>query len=412
MESGPAGLRAYVAARPNIHRALGPTPKDVDGNPTGRIGSHPLPGAGGAALAFSNPRSRRPAAATTGPSASTSPARGDFGFDTLFGNGTGGAGSDLAIMPAVDASSTTSATSTTGTSGSAASNDLNIKTGWLGRWIDATARTPQPAAGDLDRHGALEVDPHVGQAGLRDPVAADGRVHDRTRQLRRRATASTSTRRCAGLSPIGAQRRQRVPDALARDVRPRGRDLPAHVRRRHRPGQHARIPHRRRCRRGCRPPRTCWRPTSGTRVITIHWGGFDTHTGQLASQDRQLIELSRALGAFKADLTARGIEHRVSTLVFSEFGRRVRENGDGDTAGTDHGAGGLMMAMGSAVRGGFASRWPGCETAELVPRHDEPGQSQGPDRLPLGLLGRDRGVVRRRPGGGARRPGDRHAGPR
>jgi uncharacterized protein (DUF1501 family) len=105
----------------------------------------------------------------------------------------------------------------------------------------------------------------------------------------------------------------------------------------------------------------------GTRVITIHWGGFDTHTGQLASQDKQMIEFSRALAAFRADLQARGIEQRVSTLVFSEFGRRVRENGTGTEAGTDHGIGGLMFAMGSGVRGGFAADWPGCELSELQP---------------------------------------------
>ena len=52
--------------------------------------------------------------------------------------------------------------------------------------------------------------------------------------------------------------------------------------------------------------------------------------------------------------------------MFSEFGRRVRENGIANEAGTDHGAGGLMFAMGSAVRGGFAADWPGCELTELT----------------------------------------------
>ena len=46
----------------------------------------------------------------------------------------------------------------------AASNDLNNKTGWLGRWIDRNGSPRQPAAGDLDRHGALEGDPHRRQA--------------------------------------------------------------------------------------------------------------------------------------------------------------------------------------------------------------------------------------------------------
>src|SRR5262249_9118373 len=74
------------------------------------------------------------------------------------------------------------------------------------------------------------------------------------------------------------------------------------------------------------------------------------------AQDAQLMELSRALGAFQADLTARGIADRVATLMFSEFGRRVGENG---SAGTDHGAGGVMMAVGNRVQGGLGSEWPG-----------------------------------------------------
>ncbi len=97
--------------------------------------------------------------------------------------------------------------------------------------------------------------------------------------------------------------------------------------------------------------------------MTIHWGGFDTHSGQIATQDSQLKVFSAALAAFQADLVARHIDDRVATLVFSEFGRRVGENA---SAGTDHGAGGLMMAMGSHVKGGFAAQWPGCRPADLV----------------------------------------------
>jgi uncharacterized protein (DUF1501 family) len=92
--------------------------------------------------------------------------------------------------------------------------------------------------------------------------------------------------------------------------------------------------------------------------VTIHWGGFDTHSGQIATQDSQLKVFSAALAAFQADLVARGIDDRVSTLVFSEFGRRVGENA---SAGTDHGAGGLMMAMGTQVQGGLGAQWPGLQ---------------------------------------------------
>ena len=66
--------------------------------------------------------------------------------------------------------------------------------------------------------------------------------------------------------------------------------------------------------------------------------------------------LSSALAAFKADLAGRGLEQNVVTMVFSEFGRRVASN---DSAGTDHGAGGLMLVSGSSVRGGLAGEHPG-----------------------------------------------------
>ena len=71
-------------------------------------------------------------------------------------------------------------------------------------------------------------------------------------------------------------------------------------------------------------------------MITINWGGFDTHGDQISTQDPQLVELSQCLGAFQADLATRGIDGQVATLMFSEFGRRVQDNASG---GTDHGAG-------------------------------------------------------------------------
>ncbi|MCL2769994.1 MAG: DUF1501 domain-containing protein, partial [Solirubrobacterales bacterium] len=101
----------------------------------------------------------------------------------------------------------------------------------------------------------------------------------------------------------------------------------------------------------------------GTRVITVHWGSFDTHGHELAQEDPQLKELSVSLSAFLADLKARGIDNRVSVLMFSEFGRRVHENA---SQGTDHGAGGLMMLAGTPVKGGLASPFPGLSTLDQV----------------------------------------------
>ena len=122
----------------------------------------------------------------------------------------------------------------------------------------------------------------------------------------------------------------------------------------------------------------------GTQIVTIHWGGFDTHTGQIASQDRQLKELSIALAAFQGDLKSRGIDQRVCTLVFSEFGRRVMETPGATAAdaGTDHGAGGLMLAMGTGVKGGFAADWPGCIPSKLVPPSPPSNPNQGNLQVP------------------------------
>jgi uncharacterized protein (DUF1501 family) len=90
----------------------------------------------------------------------------------------------------------------------------------------------------------------------------------------------------------------------------------------------------------------------GTRIVTIDWGGFDTHGNQVASQDPQLQVLGQALAAFQADLATRGIADRVVTCVFSEFGRRADENA---SFGTDHGEGGPMQIIGTQVRGGLAA---------------------------------------------------------
>ena len=68
-----------------------------------------------------------------------------------------------------------------------------------------------------------------------------------------------------------------------------------------------------------------------------------------------LGQLSRALGAFQADLRTNRKDNEVCTLVFSEFGRRVAENG---SKGTDHGAGAPAFLVGPMVRGGMHGQTP------------------------------------------------------
>jgi uncharacterized protein (DUF1501 family) len=84
-------------------------------------------------------------------------------------------------------------------------------------------------------------------------------------------------------------------------------------------------------------------------------GGYDTHENQTASLADDLDLLSRSLAAFQADLEARGIADRVLVHVWSEFGRRPQENG----SGTDHGAGGASLLMGTRAAGGMVGEFPG-----------------------------------------------------
>ena len=86
------------------------------------------------------------------------------------------------------------------------------------------------------------------------------------------------------------------------------------------------------------------------RVFYTSQGGFDTHAGQRFAHAELLRTVSSAVGKFLADVRGRGLADRVVVLIYSEFGRRVRENAQG---GTDHGAAGPVLVAGAPVRGGL-----------------------------------------------------------
>ncbi|MEW6323580.1 MAG: DUF1501 domain-containing protein [Acidobacteriota bacterium] len=91
----------------------------------------------------------------------------------------------------------------------------------------------------------------------------------------------------------------------------------------------------------------------GTRVFWVQTGGYDTHASQGANQGAYVNlmgTLNDGVGAFYNDLNRQGLLDSTLILVFSEFGRRISENG---SQGTDHGAAGLMMLLGGRVRGGL-----------------------------------------------------------
>jgi uncharacterized protein (DUF1501 family) len=91
----------------------------------------------------------------------------------------------------------------------------------------------------------------------------------------------------------------------------------------------------------------------GTKVFWVQTGGFDTHAGQGANAGAYanlMTTFNDGLLAFYNDLSNQGLLSSTLVIVYSEFGRRITENG---SQGTDHGAAGLMMAMGGGVRGGL-----------------------------------------------------------
>jgi uncharacterized protein (DUF1501 family) len=93
----------------------------------------------------------------------------------------------------------------------------------------------------------------------------------------------------------------------------------------------------------------------GTRIYYAVQSGYDTHAAQLPTHANLLGELGGALRAFVDDLNAAGLAERVLVLCFSEFGRRVEENG---SQGTDHGTAGPVFLAGPRVKAGLVGATP------------------------------------------------------
>jgi len=99
-----------------------------------------------------------------------------------------------------------------------------------------------------------------------------------------------------------------------------------------------------------------------TRVYYVSQGGYDTHTNQVATQQRLLQDLGDSMKSFVADMKAQGNMQRVLVMTFSEFGRRVAENANG---GTDHGAAAPMFIVGNKVKAGLLGAYPSLAPQDL-----------------------------------------------
>jgi len=98
-----------------------------------------------------------------------------------------------------------------------------------------------------------------------------------------------------------------------------------------------------------------------TRVFYVKLGGFDTHSGQIARHDKLMAEMGDGLAAFVDDLKALGQLDRTTLMTFSEFGRRVHENG----SGTDHGEAAPLFVIGARIKPGFLGTFPSLDPAKL-----------------------------------------------
>ena len=100
----------------------------------------------------------------------------------------------------------------------------------------------------------------------------------------------------------------------------------------------------------------------GTRVFYTQQGGYDTHASEADVHPKLLGDLSRAVSDFYADLREHNAADNVVMFAFTEFGRRVKDNG----SGTDHGSGGVAFAIGDPVRGGMYGAYPSLAEGDLV----------------------------------------------
>ena len=104
----------------------------------------------------------------------------------------------------------------------------------------------------------------------------------------------------------------------------------------------------------------------GTRVFYTAHGSFDTHASHLPMHAKLWQEIDGAIDAFFQDLRAHHAADDLIMLVWTEFGRRVQENG----SGTDHGAGGVAFVIGKHVRGGMYGTYPSLRPERLTQQRE------------------------------------------
>jgi uncharacterized protein (DUF1501 family) len=99
-----------------------------------------------------------------------------------------------------------------------------------------------------------------------------------------------------------------------------------------------------------------------TRVWEVNLSSFDTHGGEVSTQNSLLAEVDAALGAFMASINTGSRANDVTVMVYSEFGRRVGSNG---SDGTDHGTSAPVLLIGNSVKGGLYGEQPSLTSLDV-----------------------------------------------
>ncbi len=235
--------------------------------------------------------------------------------------------------------------------------DAHLRTGWLGRYLDVAGTLDNPLQGL-----ALSDTLHPALASANVPIAAVSQVDDYDfwasgvwGQVEQRMLDALGT-----FPPVPDPAAGKVAEVVTQASQLRTQLLPfedgnwgtpvAYP-----PGQNA-FPSRL---AGLAAMIAAGLPL---RCVTVSAPGmYDTHADQAGELETSLALTAASLSAFQRDLEARGIADRVVVLVWSEFGRRVEQNG---SAGTDHGAAGIGLLIGSRVRGQMLGEFPGLTTLD------------------------------------------------
>ena len=100
----------------------------------------------------------------------------------------------------------------------------------------------------------------------------------------------------------------------------------------------------------------------GTRICYTQHGSFDAHTNGIDLQEGLLRDVSAGIYDFYTDMKEHNQSDDLLIFVFSEFGRRVKDNGNG----TDHGSGGVAFVIGDGVQGGHYGEYPSLDADKLL----------------------------------------------